>query len=341
MEMPPVAAQVLPCPLSQGWELLRTIALPSTGADGRPMGGFSAAAYDRTHDRLWLLSDAPRGHLLPFSGLRAVVNGRGALRAGPRLLLRTSEGELLPEGFDGEGLVLSGDEAWIVSEGRRTPERRARLQRHALSDGRLLEERALPSAWQERPGQGLKANKGPESLTRTPAGELLLAAEAPLLQDSPQADQDLVPLAVQAIEDGADAPRRSLGRIALDPAGAAASRSLGLTELLALDAPPALLALLRSYTPPQRWTAELQVLPLPAAPGTRASPLAPAYRWDLLKVGLPADNWEAMALGPAMSDGRQTLVLASDDNFNPLQRSWVSLLVPRRGSGCPSGRFQF
>ena len=337
MDTPPMAAQVLPCPLAAGWELLRTIPLPRTGSDGLPMGGFSAAAYDRNEDRLWLLSDAPRGHLVPFSGLRAQVRGRGALRAGPRLLLRDGEGALLPEGFDGEGLVLAGDGAWIVSEGRRTPERRARLQRHSLRNGRLLEERSLPAAWQERPGQGLKANKGPESLTRTPAGDLVLAAEAPLLQDSAVDAQDLVPLAVQVSGD----PPGSLGRIALGPAGAAASRSLGLTELLALDAPPALLALLRSYTPPQRWTAELQVLPLPAAPSTRASPLVPAHRWDLLKVGLPADNWEGLAWGPRLGDGRVVLVLVSDDNFNPLQRSWVSLLVPRRGSGCPSGRFQF
>jgi len=337
MDTPPMAAQVLPCPLGAGWELLRTIPLPRTGSDGLPMGGFSAAAYDQNEDRLWLLSDAPRGHLVPFTGLRAQVTGRGALRAGPRLLLRDSAGALLPEGFDGEGLVLAGDGAWIVSEGRRTPERRAKLQRHSLRNGRLLEERSLPAAWQERPGQGLKANKGPESLTRTPAGDLVLAAEAPLLQDSAVDAQDLVPLAVQVSGE----PPRPLGRIALGPAGAAASRSLGLTELLALDAPPALLALLRSYTPPQRWTAQLQVLPLPASPLKAAPPLAPAYGWDLLKAGLPADNWEGMAWGPRLADDRVVLVLVSDDNFNPLQRSWVSLLLPRRGSGCPSGRFQF
>lgn len=337
METPPTAAQVLPCPLAAGWELVRTIPLPRTGSDGQPMGGFSAAAYDQDDDRLWLLSDAPRGHLVPFSGLRAQVTGRGALRAGPRLLLRDGAGELLPEGFDGEGLVLAGDEAWIVSEGRRTQERRARLQRHSLRNGRLLEERSLPAPWQEWPGQGLRANKGPESLTRTPAGDLVLAAEAPLVQDSPLADQDLVPLAVQATGE----PPSILGRIALGPAGAAASRSLGLTELLALDAPPALLALLRSYVPPQRWTAQLQVLPLPTSPLEEAPPLVPSQGWDLLEAGLPADNWEGMAWGPQLDDGRVVLVLVSDDNFNPLQRSWVSLLVPRRGSGCPSGRFQF
>ena len=51
----------LPCPLEAGWELVRTIALPRTLADGRPLGGFSAAAYQPMQDRLWLLSDAPVG----------------------------------------------------------------------------------------------------------------------------------------------------------------------------------------------------------------------------------------------------------------------------------------
>ena len=83
------------------------------------------------------------------------------------------------------------------------------------------------------------------------------------------------------------------------------------------------------------------MLPLPASPLKAAPPLAPAYGWDLLKAGLPADNWEGLAWGPRLADGRVVLVLVSDDNFNPLQRSWVSLLVPRRGSGCRSGRFQF
>ena len=60
----------LPCPLEAGWELVRTIALPRTLADGRPLGGFSAAAYQPKQDRLWLLSDAPIGHLVPWGDWR-------------------------------------------------------------------------------------------------------------------------------------------------------------------------------------------------------------------------------------------------------------------------------
>ena len=37
-----------------------------------------------------------------------------------------------------------------------------------------------------------------------------------------------------------------------------------------------------------------------------------------------------------MPDGRPSLLLATDDNFNPLQRSLLARLVPRHIEGCRS-----
>ena len=108
---------------------------------------------------------------------------RTSLLPGRRLLLRDVEAQLLPHGFDVEGLVVQGHQAWIASEGRRTLDRRACLLRIDLSSGRQLNELALPAAWLERPGQGLRPNKGPESLTAFGPDALMLAAEAPLLQN--------------------------------------------------------------------------------------------------------------------------------------------------------------
>ena len=311
----------LPCPLEAGWELVRTIVLPRILADGRPLGGFSAAAYQPKQDRLWLLSDAPIGHLVPWGGLARWLEGQpDTLRPGRRLLLRAGEGEPLPEGFDGEGLVIEGRQAWIASEGRRSQDRRARLIRIDLASGRLQQELPLPQAWRASPGQGLGSNKGPESLTSLAPGDLLLAAEAPLLQHQ--------------AEDGISLMRRAPGDV-LRSAGAlnvgAAGRHDGLTGLLALPTRQQLLGLRRGFAPPDQWTARLQLFALPEHQGP---PLQPIIGWDLLETGLPPDNWEAMALGPVLSDGRQTLVLASDDNFNPLQSSWVAVLSPRRTTAC-------
>lgn len=84
----------LPCPLEAGWQLVRTIRLPRMLADGRPLGGFSAAAYQPKQDRLWLLSDAPIGHLVPWGGLAMSTDWRATNTAGwwrwirPRLVRR-------------------------------------------------------------------------------------------------------------------------------------------------------------------------------------------------------------------------------------------------------------
>ena len=114
----PSWSEALPCPWSAGWELVRQQALPREGMDGRPLGCFSAAAYCTGNDRLWLLSDAPQAYLLPVLGLKSWI-GRGVpARIGRRLVLRGTDGTPLPASMDGEGLVVQGDQAWIVSEAR-------------------------------------------------------------------------------------------------------------------------------------------------------------------------------------------------------------------------------
>ena len=237
----------LPCPLEAGWQLVRTIRLPRMLADGRPLGGFSAAAYQPKQDRLWLLSDAPIGHLVPWGGLAPWLQGRrDTLRPGRRVLLREGDGQPLPQTFDGEGLVIEGRQAWIASEGRRSQARRARLIRMDLGNGRLQQELPLPQVWQASSGQGLGSNKGPESLTALGPGDLLLAAETPLLQH--QAD------------DGISLMRRAPGD-AIRSAGAldvgATGRHDGLTELLALPTQQRLLGLRRGFEPLDQWSVRL------------------------------------------------------------------------------------
>jgi len=34
------------------------------------------------------------------------------------------------------------------------------------------------------------------------------------------------------------------------------------------------------------------------------------------------DNFEGLAFGPRLADGRSTLIVVSDDNFNETQRTW-------------------
>ena len=336
----PIRWEALPCPLDAGWALIRLWELPKRADNGLSLGGFSAAAYQASDDRLWLLSDASRGYLLPVGPLAKSLRTGGQLLVGPRLVLRDQSGTPLPASLDAEGLVLTGDHgAWIVSEGRRQAGHQARLQRFSLRNGWLLETMALPPAWMALPGQGLAVNQGPESLTRSIDGGLLIAAESPLLQDLAAGDRDGVRLA-HLDREGVMEER---GRLPLDssdsdpeetdPEATDSEETVGLSEFLALEGPPGLLALIRRHRPLQ-WTSRLQLFSWPK----RKSPLAlqPITGWDFRGEDLPRENWEGLAWGPKLDDGRRTLVIVSDDNFSLIQRNLVGLLAPRRSSGCPA-----
>src|SRR5690606_39715627 len=68
----------------------------------------------------------------------------------------------------------------------------------------------------------------------------------------------------------------------------------------------------------------------PLASVSGISPVSKRLVLDLASVtNLPPeltpllDNFEGMAFGPRLPDRRGTLILVSDDNFNPTQRTWL------------------
>ncbi|NJO80255.1 MAG: esterase-like activity of phytase family protein [Cyanobacteria bacterium RM1_2_2] len=61
--------------------------------------------------------------------------------------------------------------------------------------------------------------------------------------------------------------------------------------------------------------------------------ITPIYKrllLDFSDLGIPLDNFEGMALGPQLSDGSQSLVVISDDNFNELQTTELLLFRLRQ-----------
>ena len=106
-----------------------------------------------------------------------------------------------------------------------------------------------------------------------------------------------------------------------------------------------LLGLWRHFTAPDQWQARLVLYPAaamaaqpskPAKPanGPAGQPIKPLISWNLLQLGLAPDNWEVLLAAPPLGDGRPSVLLATDDNFNPLQRSHLARLVPRQQPGC-------
>jgi hypothetical protein len=99
-----------------------------------------------------------------------------------------------------------------------------------------------------------------------------------------------------------------------------------------------LLGLLRRFQPPDHWSIRLALYPMPPSaplrPGQGAA-VEPLASWDLLASGLAADNWEGITAGPELADGRRSLLLVSDDNFNPRQDNHLAQLAARRLASCP------
>ena len=55
------------------------------------------------------------------------------------------------------------------------------------------------------------------------------------------------------------------------------------------------------------------------------TPLRKKLLLDLETLGIELDNLEGMTLGPTLADGSQSLILISDDNFNPEQTTQLLL----------------
>ncbi|NJR66265.1 MAG: esterase-like activity of phytase family protein [Leptolyngbyaceae cyanobacterium CRU_2_3] len=104
----------------------------------------------------------------------------------------------------------------------------------------------------------------------------------------------------------------------------------GLTDLLTLDQGGHFLSLERSFGALTGFGAQLfQIATSPATDISGVSSLkgdisgiTAIYKRSLLNLqtlGISLDNLEGMTLGPRLPDGTRTLVLVSDDNFNPAQ----------------------
>jgi hypothetical protein len=204
---------------------------------------------------------------------------------------------------------------------------------------------------------GLRENQGVEGLAATPDGRLIGAIERPLGRDLPFVLVNGRPFSngqaglgrfVEFVRDGPG--WRPEWQWAY-PIGATAMRpgfdaicddgENGLSDLLALDDATFLslerACLLNRATKVARNTASIYYVSLARADDVRGvDRLDPArvraaakelvLDLDTLRPSLPAnlqglENFETLAFGPPLADGRRTLLLVSDDNFNANQKT--------------------
>lgn len=270
-----------------------------------------------------------------------------------------------PDRLDAEGIaVLSSGRILVASEGIGSEEPRVppalveygphgEFIRHLPVRDRFIPNPTGPLV------RGVRANMGFESLTLAPGGRrLFTATEAALAQDGEMAsfERGTRSRILEYVERrGIWLPAREfvyevepLQRPSFEPG----QYGNGLVELLAIG-DDVLLAMERTYVEsaddPERGENRIRLYRVDLRGASDVSGLdslegaagvvsvAKTLLLDL--AGLPGltptladglDNFEGLAFGPRLADGRESLILVSDDNFNRSQRTWFLLLAVDR-----------
>lgn len=252
---------------------------------------------------------------------------------------------------DPEGIALTPDGTLLIaSEGDANALINPFINEFSLT-GTALDELPVPARYLPTADgtTGIRNNKAFESLTISPDGQFgYTAVENALVQDGPVpsleggslarilkydlATQEVVGEFVYEVEPIPVAP---------DPADGFSDN--GLVELLALDNNGTLLALERSFAVGVGNTIKLYEVQTQGALDVNGTPdlfreapleddgviippgpfeIDPAVSKRLIldvraDLGIAPDNLEALSFGPMLPDGSPSLVIASDNNFNP------------------------
>jgi hypothetical protein len=329
---------------------------------GLPFGGISGlASYDGGREMLGIC-DTRQGSRL----YRLGVSGEGpsfsvtVLEAIP---LEQRDGTLP---LDAEGVAITPRGTVLVSSegyGNEEPRVPPVIMEYRTSGAFIRRIEVRPRYLPNPTGPqttGVRPNMGFEALTITPKGDrVFTATESALVQDGPAAGFDAgaqARLLEYTAKDGTYAPAREFV-YPVDPIPRPdyeTSMSInGLVELLAID-DAVLISMERAYVREAGATARdghrirLFRVSLDGATDVSAietlngaAGIVPVTKTLLLELadvrpqngdlGTGLDNFEGLAFGPALADGRAALLIVSDDNFNPRQRTWfLQIGVARR-----------
>ena len=336
-------------------EFLDEYTIPKQSFAKTPVGGLSGITYDRQRDRFYAISD-DRGDYAPARFYTLKLNLDSEIPTAPRIenvdieavTFLTQEdgqpyksGEINPEGIalaapnslyiSSEGVSASGIPPFIHEFNRETGEFISALP---------IPQSYIPDAKGKEQTRGVQNNLGFESLTINPRGfgdatvdpfRLFTATESPLQQDQDPTnpEQPIINRLLHYLV--SDGPPLLIGEYAYpmnqDPRWSLVN---GLTELLALDPAGHLLSLERSFGF-LGYNAEIFQINIASGNDTSSigsligaktqdpEILKKSLLLNLQDLGIPLDNLEAMTLGPRLPDGSQSLILVSDNNFNPDQ----------------------
>ncbi|MDY7024078.1 MAG: phytase, partial [Cyanobacteriota bacterium] len=332
-------------------EFLGEVTFP-TGAifQDTELGGLSSIVYDADSQLYYSISD-DRSQRNPARYYTFSIDlSDGSLDAGDvsfedvTTLLNANGETYLENSVDPEGIALTENQTlYISSEGNANNLVNPFINEFS-QNGELLAELPVPEKYLPTADQttGIRNNLAFESLTISPDNRFLYTAtENALFQDSPAADLETESLSrilkydletgepiaefVYEVSEAPDIPEPEDG-----------FRTNGLVELLATDNNGSLLTLERAFSAGVGNTVKLYEVNAQGALNVNnledlfweeegiPFEIDPAVQKELLvdieaDFGVSPDNIEGMAFGPILPDGRQSLILVSDNNFNESQ----------------------
>ncbi len=294
-----------------------------SGLDRAPDGTYYALSDDRGGS-----GRAPRFYTMDFD---IDQNGFNGVSIQSQVNLQRPDGTPFPTDqntVDPEGLrVAPNGNLYVSSEGNFSSDPANLFQpfvREYQTDGTFVREFNLPTNYNYVDGAttGARNNRLLEALAVSPGGTVTVGNEGALVPDGPTSSATETSTVRLTTFDGPTGePTAQYGYIL--PAG-----GFGLTELLALDE-TRFLALERNFIGGVGNTVNLTLLDiLPTTTDVSAidaldgATFEPLMREVLLTItpeflGVRNDNLEAITFGETLDNGNPTLIIASDNNFNP------------------------
>ena len=322
---------------------------------GTVVGGLSGIDYDPASDLYYLISD-DRSVLSPtrFYTARLKIDEGGFSDAALQTVVTLLQPDGTPYPSFGSDAAADAEAIrfdrlthtlWWTSEGERSI-RKTRGQ-YRLNDpfirqsslaGRYIDEVPLdPMFRMTAEPLGPRDNRAFEGATLSvDAQSLWVAMEGPLIQDGrmPASDHG----AWSRFSRYDRTPAQGFGPLAIqlaypiDPIPAARALTLshavnGVSEILALDASRFLVlerafALgagwrIRLFEAEARLASDVKSVASLVERATEFTPMTKRLVLDFGSLAIHIDNLEGLCFGPTLSNGHRTLVLVSDDNFNP------------------------
>ncbi len=327
----------------------------STTFGGTTVGGLSGIVYDTAASRYYAISDdrsqinSARFYTLSINIADGVLAPGDVQFTGVTTLLQPNGQPFPAAGLDPEGIALVGSSVYISSEGANTASQiqspfvnRFNLATGQQESGLTIAAKFQPANTSGNATNGVRNNLAFETLTQTPGGKIVTATENALAQDGPAAALGVSSPSRVAIFDPVSGASTGEYLYTVEPVALAPNPSNqfatnGLVDMLALSE-TSFLAIERSFsvgavgTPGNTGnTIKLfevsfaNATDISAIDGLTANSLAgivgaeKELLFDLTTLGIPMDNIEGITFGPVMNDGRQSLILVSDNNFSGTQ----------------------